>query len=168
LWVFAGTHQFLVLVPEHPENFPRCRDLGNGQRGIVVGAHNRVSLKVEWFEPSDWQAVREYVNPAGYVRDDWPDFDTQVERADTSAAGKRIDAVIADVLAAVEANERHGRVHPRQYPSFRGQFAPGCINSNSWAQSAVEAVLGPGRVREDFRGADNCHQNRIPASEFRP
>jgi hypothetical protein len=56
-----GTHQFLIVVSES-NPYPPARlggtliyskDLGKGTMGYVIGAHNRGTLVVEYFEKSD-------------------------------------------------------------------------------------------------------------------
>ncbi len=167
---FLGTHQFLVLVPQNPRRFRgKLRDLGDGTRGIVIGAHNVGGrLRVKRFERSDFQAARQYFNPGQFVQLLTPDFDTEFDLVDLSRSRwKSIDGAIAAVLRAVERYEVNEARRPIRYPSFSGQFRRNCINSNSWAQSVIQFVAGSGAVREDFSGLDTCHQNRISRSYFR-
>src|SRR5690606_26941133 len=81
-----GTHQFIVLIPDNPEDFddarmaelglPPLRNLGtneNPKMGIVVGAHNEGGqLHVRFNEESDFQAAREAFG--GAERGIRPDF----------------------------------------------------------------------------------------------
>ena len=159
---FVGTHQFLILVPQNPQNYRgQLADLGDGTLGFVMGAHNdHGRLRVRMFEPSDVQATRQLTNPHRYGTSFSPEFDRVV------LLSQSVDSVISNLLRARDRYIYAENRLPIPYPSAPGQFGPNCLNSNSWAQSIVEYVVGPRRVREDFTGADTCHENRIASFYF--
>jgi RHS repeat-associated protein len=89
----AGTHQFLILIPDRPGDFQgntpggkllislgeraRLRDVG-GKEVIVLGAHNVSGrLNVKLFEDADVMATRELIDPAYSVPWHESDFDAE-------------------------------------------------------------------------------------------
>ena len=160
--VFIGTHQFLIIEPTGAADYgflPKdiLRDLGNGTKGIVVGAHNRRHLKAIFFEEADYQATKEYYNPGKYVHWYSSDYDTEVHKVDPgaqseSSLAKRVLYLVNNFML----NETHLQ---HKYPT--GGFG---INSNSWAQTVIE--LAGGTVQEDFSGVDVSHRLRVPALYF--
>jgi hypothetical protein len=158
-------HQFLILVPKAPA-FPGTKDLGDGTKGIVVGAHNVAQrLQVLEFQKADVQATREYLNSKAYGR---PlrsfHFDSRPVRLSPK---KGLDAVIREILRAITTYKHAEALRPISYPKFWQQGSAGCINSNSWAQSVIECVVGKGAVANDFSGWDLCKDNRIDRSYFK-
>ncbi len=165
---FVGTHQFVLMVPNDPAKFKSCRDLGNGKLGLIVSTINKDSrLLVEWFDSGDWQAMKEYVNPEKYVSRLKSDFDTEVATVDIGT--KNVDDVILVLLKSIELFAEKESKKNIRYPGNASNMKNGAdlLNSNSWAQSLIEHNVGRGRVKEDFSGADNGHQNRIPIEYFK-
>ena len=84
-----GTHQFIIVVNKSnpyltPVDDGKCvqaRPLGGMNQGYVVGAQNRGNLVVEFFEPSDYQATREFFDP-NLVKIWKSDFDTEAHLVD--------------------------------------------------------------------------------------
>lgn len=174
----SPTHQFLVLIPENPNDFNLEKDslgssiivcLGRGAKGIVVGAHkiadeNQSRLRVRFSERADLEAAREYSNPVGLMT---PDFDLVVGRVDHRRRPYTIDNSIREVLSTVHSYERNEVSRPIFYPRLDQMLSGRCLNGNSWAQSVIEHVFGPGAVRQDFPGFDPCSEFRIDPIYFK-
>jgi len=164
---FIGTHQFTIIVPDNPAAFSSpvkiggnsysMRDLGNGIKGFVIGAHNvNGRLMVKVFEASDYQATLEYYNPKKYTKWYSSDFDTEIAKCSSS---KQDTQFINDIFNAVNnyiLNENKNNI---SYPALGYG-----VNSNSWAQSVIDAVGG--HVRQNFSGVDWWNGGRVPGSYF--
>jgi hypothetical protein len=163
----VGRHQFIVLVPKNPERFRgMLTNLGDGALGIVIATHDvNDRLQVKRTDVSDLLSIREYVNPKQNVHGP-ARFDTEV--AKVKLRGRDIDHTIRRILAATDHYIAYEQRYPIWYPSPLEQFKPGCVNSNSWAQSMIEYIVGKNRVKEDFAGWDLCHGNRISKDYFVP
>lgn len=161
-----GTHQFIVMVPEDSSKFD-TRDLGDGTQGIVVGAHNQTRLLVDFFETSDYQAIKEYTNPDKYVSFFKPDLDAEVHPVNIGS--NSIDSAIQITLNSIAHYTAYEAIHNHPYPSTSETLenGPTLLNSNSWAQSLIEHNFGTGKVVEDFIGKDSGHQNRFPSRYFK-
>ena len=159
-----GTHQFLIVVSES-NPYPPARlggtsiyskDLGKGTMGYVIGAHNRGTLVVEYFEKSDYEATREHFDPS-LVKWYRPDFDTEVVRVHF---GKVDDATaVKQVFDLVDTFYLNQSMDPIKYPTAGLGY-----NSNSWAQTVI--LLAGGRVKSNLKGLDVAHDKRIPATYF--
>ena len=161
-----AVHQFLVLIPES-KDFRGTIDLGNGVKGIVLGAHNIDGrLKMRFGEPGDVASTAEYVNPQENIKWWLMDFDTKVAKVDIGS--RNVDDSIRDFLSAARRYHASENANNIRYPSPLGQLGIGknTLNSNSFAQSIVEHVIGPGAVKETFGGSNALYQNRIPESYF--
>ena len=159
----VGTHQFIVLVPEDP-NFPGATDLGNGVKGIVLGAQADAGrLRVRFRDGSDVRATQEYANPKDNVKPWWPDYSTEAHQAEIG--NRSVDTLIQNVLDATDnyiANENESNIPYPYWPVGDEK-----VNSNSWVQSIIEYVVGPGAVPGHFDySRDLLHENRIPEPYF--
>jgi len=181
---WPGRHQFLVLIPAVPGQFPDVRKIGDETRGLIIGGHvDKGHLVARSFQESDLRAIQEFTNPAKFVRFYRPDFDTEVHRVDLSNSARSIDETIAAILKAIRAYQRHTARTPIRYPAkwelvkrgigdVAGNLTLGVplksrlMNSNSWAQSVVEFTIGYGRVIENMNGNDILHDTRIPPMYF--
>jgi phage tail protein X len=84
-----------------------------------------------------------------------------------SKTGKSVDEAIKALVMAANRYQDEERKRPINYPDdVFGQFAKGCLNSNSWAQSLIEHTFGKGEVKEDMPGIDTCKVSRIDAAYF--
>mgnify|MGYP003316516982 CR=1 FL=1 len=91
----VGRHSYSILIPDKPEDFekekikelgvPEMRDLGNGEKGWIVGGYNEddagnnngsEQLRTDFFSPSDVQATRELLDPKNNIKWYKPDYDT--------------------------------------------------------------------------------------------
>jgi hypothetical protein len=165
----VGKHQFVVLVPEAASKFNDAKELGGGTRGIVLGAYNRKvgeqqRLLHEKNSDDDVKPLKDELEGRGIL-----ELAVQLEKVDLSKQTKGVDELIPELVSAAKRyeNEELKRNQNVPYPPFSGQFGKNCINSNSWSQSLVEHTIGKGVVKEDFDGADNCSENRIPAHYFK-
>lgn len=171
-----GTHQYLVLVPEDPSQFENMgdyapQDLGDGTQGIIIGAHKvevdgEDSLVAQPFEYADTLATREHYDSS---RIKWwkPDWDTEVHQVNTTTTRLSNDEQIKNIIEATENYNRNERI-PYGNPEWPWQDEPDRVNSNSWAQSVIEHVVGPERVQEDFVGQDVFNDRRIEDRFFEP
>lgn len=157
-----GTHQFIVIVPDNPNlqvhfvapqgAIVKARRLTASVSGFVIGAQNRSvngtnRLIVEFFEPSDLQATREFFAPKRHTSWYKSDFDTEAQRVQHRDSDHAFIRQIFFLVKNFMINEMEENI---PYP-------PGGIgyNSNSWAQTVIE--IAGGRVSADFRGADVAH-----------
>lgn len=160
-----GTHQFIVitgqdLLVQRKIGFKdvKAKHLGKNTYGIVIGAHNRGHLAVEFFESADFEATQEYF---GGKKTKWysADFDTELHKVNF---GNTPENVAKDlVLFRVDAFLINQSMDKIPYPTAGLGF-----NSNSWAQSVIE--YSSGNSIEDFKGFDISHSKRIPRIYFEP
>ena len=173
---FPGTHQFSILVPDNPEDFTKdelkkmgitepMRDLGNGKRGWVIGAHNKGNLSAEFNEPSDFKATQEFFNPNKYTKWYKSDFDTEAYLV--KHQGLTDTQYITNILQNTVNYQNNEKTNPIKYPSGWSTLKNNTqtINSNSWNQSVLK-YSGGTKVHQDFNGFDHGNQNTIPKIYF--
>jgi hypothetical protein len=136
-----GRHQFIVLIPENPKDFPKgqVKDLGGGNKGIVVGAYSRDSilssdnkLRYSRNDVSDLRAARSYFQG---------DADTWKTEIIPTQLTHDTDTTIKDILnkgMAYRMNERYrkGVAYPNLFANVTGKG----INSNSFAQTLARSA----------------------------
>ncbi|MBL9170536.1 MAG: hypothetical protein JNN07_22565 [Verrucomicrobiales bacterium] len=175
-----GTHQFLILVPDHPEDFVGAgsgaallREMGiafrwiGGKWAVTAGGHSVGGrLTVQWLERADELAAVELLDRTRSVPLYRSDFD--VEAHDISPpAGLGDTEFILRLLKAMQHYRSHQAVAPIEYPPFGGGLSPWSRrqwNSNSWVSSLLEAVGG--HPWPNFSGYDPLRRNRIPNHYF--
>mgnify|MGYP006875363304 CR=1 FL=1 len=161
----VGTHQFIVITFPTPQTIiigrraASSRTLGPNVHGIVIGAQNRGSLKVEAFEDADTLAAREYF---GGVEKKWYESDYDAELhivkfngATFSPQGEK------KLISSIGAYIINQLLDPIRYPTAGMGF-----NSNSWAQSAIK--YAGGTTISNMAGLDIFHHRRIPETYFLP
>ena len=170
-----GTHQFSILVPDNPKDFTKdklkemgitepMRDLGNGKRGWVVGAHNDDKKLIAKFnEPSDFKATQEFLNPKKYTKWYSSDFDTEAYLV--KHQGLTDTQYITKILENTTGyqNNRVSIPYPTNKQTIKDNNQT--INSNSWNQSILKHSGGT-KVQQDFKGFDHGKQNIIPKYYF--
>jgi hypothetical protein len=161
-----GTHQFIIIeIKSNPHSSAKIngktippRNLGNGNLGYVVGAHNRTNLVVEYFQKSDYRATLEYFDKKR-VKFYRADYDTEVIKVKFPNKNEQIARrEIFDLFGSYHINLSIDRI---KYPTVGLGF-----NSNSWAQTVIE--LAGGRVISDLKGFDISNKKRIPKTYFLP
>ena len=161
----VGRHQFIVIINNSllsPRDVGgekvQARDLGGGQKGVVVGAQNRGNLVVEFFNSSDYKAAKEYF---GGVTREWYESDFDTYMIEVGFGDVRGSLAVNKILGRIEAYLLNQRVDSIKYPT-----AGIGVNSNSWTQSVIE--YSGGEVREDLPGLDISNDKRIPKTYFEP
>jgi hypothetical protein len=161
----VGRHQLLVLVPQNRRTVSGLLNLGHGVSAVVfsalkVNGELKMMMANQPLGQADLQAARDFVaGVSGHYR---PEA-ASVGLSDPASVDRQIQRLIqsANYYNTYEA------AHPIAYPPLGGALDPrNCLNSNSWAQSIVEYVIGPRRVLEDFTGNDVCNTNRIDRRYF--
>jgi len=160
-----GTHQFIVItgrdrLTPRDIGFEKvsAKFLGKDTYGIVIGAHNRGNLAVEFFESADFEAAQEFF---GGKKTKWysSDFDAELHKVDFGNTPGSVAAnLVLFRISAFLINQSMDRI---PYPSGGLGY-----NSNSWAQSVIEYSSGKGV--EDFKGLDVSNSKRIPRIYFEP
>lgn len=161
-----GAHQFILLIPERANEVSlTLKDLGDGTKGIVVGAYAvGGKLSATFFDPSDTSTVH------AMIADPRNDSRFQIERVnpEKSMCLVSLDRVIEHI---VQIAKKYEAKEAKQLPSYpkglSGMLSDDCRNSNSWAQTVIEIAVGPNAVLEDFDGADLCSDKRLAAEYFR-
>lgn len=161
----VGTHQFIVITSSTPQAIViggravLSRTLGLNVHGIVIGAQNRGSLKVEAFEDADTLAAREHF---GGLEKKWyqSDYDAELHivkfnGATFSPYGEK------KLISLIDAYLINQLLDPIRYPTASAGF-----NSNSWAQSAIK--YAGGTTTSNMAGLDIFHHKRIPETYFLP
>lgn len=161
----VGTHQFIVITSATPQAIViggravLSRTLGPNVYGIVIGAQNRGSLKVEAFESADTLAAREYF---GGLEKKWyeSDYDAELHivkfnAASVSPSGER------KLISLIDAYLINQILDPIRYPTAGAGF-----NSNSWAQSVIQ--YAGGTAPSNMAGLDIFHHRKIPETYFLP
>jgi len=159
-----GTHQFIII-----DNLSRPyqnsmlsgeivgpKNLGHGELGYVIGAHNRGNLEAIYFEKSDYEATLEYFDKkrVSFFKSD---FDTEVIKVKFPNINEQ--AATVEIIKIVNAYSINQSIDKITYPSAGFGF-----NSNSWAQTVIE--LAGGIVQSDLKGVDISHEKRIPRTYF--
>jgi len=161
----VGTHQFIVITYQNPI-FPLniglskipTKQLGGGVRGIVIGAQNRGTLAVEFFEKGDLTAAMEFF---GSVETKWhtPDYDAQLIKVKYDSMPEQ--EAKRRVISLIDSYILNQTTDPIRYPT-----AGFGVNSNSWAQSVIE--YSGGKVSGDMKGLDISNSKRVPRTYFMP
>lgn len=164
---YLGGHQFIVLVPEHPDQFGvLTRDLGDGSLGIVVGAYDVGGrLQSIMFAASDYDTVQRLLKTKDKIL-----AGVKVDRINLNKTihFNNLDQGLRRILNVAQNYRALQDKKPLKYPDgLLGQLSPTCLNSNSWAQTVVQLAVGPGAVPEHIEGLDLCNENRIDPSYFR-
>lgn len=140
------------------------RDLGDGTTyGIVAGAQCKQSrLLLEYFEASDYQAVREHYNWSEYGSTFSSDFDTEMHEAkQTGATSISTGLLIGKILGLLSNYVESEASQNIPYP-----FMGNGLNSNSFAQSVLE--YAGCTVTGDYNGLDLSGGLRLPKAYFEP
>ena len=173
-----GTHQFEVLIPDNPQDFDEkklkelgvepMRDLGNGEKGWVIGGHSRKGvdgknyLQAEFFEKADTEATKEFLDPK-IVKWYKSDFDT--EAGLVKHEGKTDTEYITDLLKNIKNYQGNQSSMPIPYPKNTDQYDKRTWNSNSWNNSNLKHAGGT-EYQTDFKGMDAARDNVIPKKYF--
>ena len=173
-----GTHQFQILIPDNPEDFtkekikdlevPEMRDLGNGEKGWVIGGHKKEGekdeyyLRSEFFEKADTQATKEFLDPKT-VKFYKSDFDTEASLV--KHKGKSDTEYITSLLKNTKNYQDNQSSMPIPYPKNTDQYDKGTWNSNSWNNSNLKHAGGT-EYQTDFKGMDAARDNIIPKKYF--
>lgn len=120
----------------------------------MIGAHNTGRLSVRFFESKDWQATREYFEPHS-VEWNKADWDAELTAVVHDGEPNGFAARLLHCVRNYIFNETEDRI---PY-IFHG------VNSNSWAQSLIQAAGG--LVKEDFVGLELSNAKRVPLIYFR-
>lgn len=175
-----GTHQFVILVPDHPEDFVGdgkgaglLKEMGiaprliGGKLAITAGGHSVGGrLTVQWLERADEMAAVELLDRSYAVPFYQSDFDVEAHDI-PPPAGLGDTEFILRLLRAMQAYRRNEAVAPIEYPPFGGGLSPWSrhqFNSNAWVSSLLEAVGA--HPWPDFFGYDPLRRNRIPSRYF--
>jgi len=160
----VGTHQFLLITTDKvipvkiDGKLITPKVLGKGIKGYVIGAQNRNRrLQVEFFERSDFIAVKEYF---GGIEKSFfqSDFDAELKEVSFSNSELLSQVRLFQLINAFTINQS---LDPIKYPSAGFGF-----NSNSWAGSMIKHSGGV--VDTDFSGLDIFHDRLIPITYFLP
>jgi hypothetical protein len=184
-----GRHQYLILIPQNPGQLDELppdeqpQDLGADTRGIVISAgpmfplhKGHKQLRAGYFADADLIATEQCLNPNLLKHSNERHFHPRV--LTVSLAGTKwtsIDKAITAIIDAANYYNDYERNHPIDYPFLGGvtkklKHKP-CYNSNSWAQSIIQYVVGPGAVQGQFPGGNLlnlCQNDRIPPVYFTP
>jgi len=150
----VGRHQFLVLVPDNPEDFANqsfqigdfpltLTDIGNGELGFIIGAQNGAGdiddrLIVEPFNQGDAAATREFFNPgSGFFNMFNPDFDTTRRNCTNTDETSDTELILSIIQSVINYSANEARVNIR-YPGPFEQFREGFVNSNSFVQTLLD------------------------------
>jgi len=165
-------HQFFVLIPKDPEKFKGLdADLGNGNRGIVVGGYrtpgekilSRPRLGYRRNERDDLSAIREYT--ATHSNKDVDRFWKPV--LSRPIVPKRdIDDTIQRMLQAGKNYTKNTAKRPVYYPSLVPNILGMRPNSNTFAQTLAD-VAGIDKRRRDFPKGDIGGDLRLPKKLFK-
>lgn len=159
----AGTHRFLIIVPDDPAStvpYLPVVNLGNGVSGTVVGAHNVDGrLTAQFFQEADVKAAREYFDPSTNVRWYRPDFSTEVSVTSTPK-DKTSAQFISDLLTGIRNFEVNSDNSPITYPT-----AGLGTNSNNFTRSLIKSAGGI--PNPNFNGLD-YEGDPINPGYFRP
>ena len=184
-----GRHQFLVIIPDKPEDFPgnnfnigswdgtlrnfQLTDVGNGEQGFIIGAQNievrgQNRLIAQAFNPADTAAATEYFsNQSG----PYDPSQYQCELPTDYFGNPENDSEI--IMSLLENITNYNENEKRQNIPYPGNGAlvddllgnDGAVNSNSWALSALDSlVITPENT--DFPGMDLLNENRIDPDYF--
>lgn len=164
---FIGTHQFIIILP-HKSTLPLVKnvngnilqpqDLGDGQLGFVICAHNTGRLTVKYFEADDYKATREHFNSGKYKSWYKSDFDTEVKQVVHSFNDELFIKLVLNLVVNYSINES---IYNIPYPAAGFGY-----NSNSWVQSLILSAKGV--VEKDFSGFDVASMKVIPETYFKP
>lgn len=161
----VGTHQFIVITSNAPQAIivggkaVVSRTLGKNVHGIVIGAQNRGTLKVEAFEAADTLAAREHFGGAEKY---WykSDYDAELHLVKFNGTSTSFSSE-KKLISLIDAYIINQTIDPVKYPTAGMGF-----NSNSWAQSAI--FYAGGKAIPDMNGLDIFHSRRIPETYFLP
>jgi hypothetical protein len=149
-----GRHQFFVLVPKDVTKFdPKLlRDVGGGNRGIVISAYNKDgNLTATENYAGDLEAL------AGKYRGRKNKYGTQLQRLKFNSYNN--DELVRRALQAHRTFKAKAAKNPIKYPLLGLG-----VNSNSYAQ-ALRNTIG-GKEIIDFKGF-NPGENKIqPVSSY--
>ena len=173
-----GTHQFEILIPDNPQDFDEkklkelgaepMRDLGNGEKGWVIGGHKKEEkkgeyyLRAEFFEKADTEATKEFLDTKTVK---WYKSDFDTEASLVKHKGKTDTEYITDVLKNTKNYQGNQSSMPISYPKNTDQYDKGTWNSNSWNNSNLKHAGGT-EYQTDFKGMDAARENIIPKKYF--
>lgn len=166
-----GVHRFLILIPREPEKFQgKLTDLGNGQKGIIVGALNVSTglfqprlLKYHRNNENDVAAARELLKHKQEGKGHYQTSIKRVVRSSKSYTDKEID----EILQKAKAYRRNTQDNPVKYPGlFENIFNRG-TNSNTFVASLLEHTgHGQKEKKMDIPGYDPGSQLRFDKELF--
>ena len=175
-----GTHQFEILIPDNPQDFDEkklkelgvepMRDLGNGEKGLVIGGHSRKRtdgknyLQEEFFDKADTVATKEFLDPKTVK---WYKSDFDTEASLVKHKGKTDTEYITDILKNTKNYQGNQSSMPISYPKLTDQYDKGTLNSNSWNNSSLKHAGGT-EYQTDFKGMDPARDSIIPKKYFEP
>lgn len=139
-------------------------DLGKGNIGFVIGAHNRNQrLKAEYNEASDLQAARQFFDNKKYTKGRGQNFSPQAVVV-KAPKGKTDTEHIAELMQNTKNYSENEAQKNVVYPSNTENMTGNYPNSNSWEGSLQESVGG--KPKGDFFGYDAAWDLRLPSSMF--
>lgn len=152
-----ASHRFLVMIPEDPDTFKgKLTDLGNGQKGIIVGAYNKKisdeerRLKYHRNHGNDLNAVRELMKLKSPGAGAWGAKLKRVFRN----AGDGPDDEIKRILETAREFRKATKKEPVRYPSkLQNVFATG-RNSNTFVASLLAYSGFKNKALRDMPGYD--------------
>ncbi len=166
-----ASHRFLVMIPEEPEKFEgKMTDLGNGQKGIIVGAYNKDPkpgtkerrLKYHRNHGNDLKAMRELMKLKSPGAGAWG---AKIKRVFRNH-GDGPDDEIERILETAREFRKATRDNPIPYPSkLENIFATG-KNSNTFVSSLLDYAGFKDKSLRDMPGYDAGYKLRLDPSLF--
>lgn len=166
-----ASHRFIVMVPKDPEKFEgKLTDLGNGQKGIIVGAYNKDPLpgtkerrlKYHRNHGNDLIAVRELMKLKSPGAGAWG---AKIKRVFRNA-GDGPDDEIQRILETARAYREATKDKPVRYPSnVENIFATG-KNSNTFVASLLAYSGFKNKAIRDMPGYDAGARLRLDPALF--
>lgn len=165
-----AAHRFVVMVPEDPESFKgKMTDLGNGQKGIIVGAYNKKvkgvednRLKYHRNHGNDLEAMRELMKIKSSGAGTWGAKLKRVFRN----SGNGPDDEIKRILETAKAFRASTKKQPIKYPGKLSNFLATGKNSNTFVASLLENAGFKNKAIRDMPGYDAGRKLRFDPRIF--
>ena len=163
-----AAHRFLVMIPRDAESFKgKLTDLGNGQKGMVVGAYNKKigegrRLKYHRNHGNDMEAVLDLMKLKSQGAGPWGAKLKRVYRN----SGDGPDDEIKTILEKARAFRAAEKTRPIKYPSaLENIFARG-KNSNTFVASLLAYSGFKDKSFRDMPGYDAGRKLRFKPEQF--
>jgi hypothetical protein len=163
-----ATHRFLVMIPEDPEKFEgKLTDLGNGQKGIVVGAYNKKigkgrQLRYHRNHGNDMEAVKMLMKLKSQGAGAWG---AKIKRVFRNS-GDGPDDEISTILEKARAFRQAARKNPITYPSALDNIFARGKNSNTFVASLLTYAGLKNKANRDMPGYDAGADLRFEPEQF--